>query len=186
MKITVGNSKVLLISFLLGIFILGGVSRAGIFSSNASTPTTFNSVQIFVQTSTGNLSSYTLTVYNSTGYSIATSTSSYPAFGVELPSGTYLFTVMAMRNYGPYASSLGVVNISKMMPLRPVAEYGYSEQQITGPATFNINTTSLDSAPTSNFVLHVYYANGTAASGASVQASIVGGQITTMERTIMS
>jgi hypothetical protein len=167
---------------LIGVLLaLGAFSGPGLllFANAASSPSALNNVQIFINTSTNNFTSYSLSVYNSSGYSIASSTSNYPAFGVELPSGTYLFTVTATQNnYYVYAKSTAAPvassNTATIAPLNSAVEYGYTEQQVTGPATYNITTTSITDVQTTNLVVHTSYANGTAASGTSIQASIVG------------
>jgi hypothetical protein len=66
---------------------------------SASASTSFDNVQVFVQTSQDLPYSYTLTVYNTSGVQVATYHSNFPAAAFELPGGTYLFTVQA--TYGP-------------------------------------------------------------------------------------
>lgn len=184
------NSRLVFATVLLGaLFLFSGFSWPGVFHSSAASSTApMNNVQIFVETTTTNLSSYSLTVYNSSGYSVLSETSNYPAFAAELPSGTFLFTVSAMQQnnyyYPVYASGVATASAvsnsssssAKMMvPYKePVVEYGYVEQQVSGQMTLNITTTPLDAVSTSNLVVRVYFANGTAASGVSVQASLVG------------
>ena len=173
------TAVIVLVGALLAFGAFGGPGLP-FFANAASSPNALNNVQIFVNTSSSNnFTSYSLSVYNSSGYSIASSTSNYPAFGVELPSGTYLFTVTATQNnnyvYAKSASApISSSNTAIISPLNPAVEYGYTEQQVTGAATYNITTSSINNAQTTNLVVHVSYANGTAAAGTSVQASIVG------------
>src|SRR2546427_11381149 len=56
----------------------------------------------------------------------------------------------------------------------PAIEYGYSFQQVTGSTSITISTQPIDKIPTSNVTITTSYLNGTAASGASVSAYIVG------------
>jgi predicted transcriptional regulator len=63
------------------------------------TSTGFDNVQVFIQTSHALPYSYTLTAYNTSGYQVAYYQSNYPAAAMELPDGTYLFTVSA--TYSP-------------------------------------------------------------------------------------
>src|SRR5487761_159246 len=91
------KSALLLTSFIVGVFALGGVSGVILANAASNSPEALLNVQISVHPSTSNLSSYTLDAYNSSGYIVASSASKYPGFGLELPSGTYLFTVMASQ-----------------------------------------------------------------------------------------
>lgn len=172
------NPKIIATLLVGALFVLGAFSGL-LFFANAASQSTLNNVQIFVNTSSNNFTSYSLTVYNSSGYSIASSTSNYPAFGMELPSGTYLFTVSATQNnYYLYAKSASAPaysnNTAMIAPQNPTAEYGYTEQKVSGPATYNITTSSINDTQTTSLVAHVSFANGTAAAGTSIQASIVG------------
>ena len=165
----------------------------GLFPAHAAAATqTLNTVQIEVQTTNSSLSSYYLTVYNSTGYPVVSSSSSYPGFGAMLPSGDYLFVVTATIQYQyccpiMYATgSSGTVSTppttngsSTGSPIAypvkyPTVEYGYAMKQISGADSFTIQTSSITSVPTSDVTVHVSYSNGTAAAGAYVGASIIG------------
>jgi hypothetical protein len=66
---------------------------------SASASTTFDNVQVFIHTSQDLPYSYTLTAYNTSGIQVGYYQSNFPAAALELPSGTYLFTVQA--SYGP-------------------------------------------------------------------------------------
>ena len=71
-----------------------------VFASNTS----YNSIQVFVTTSSNLNYTYFFTAYNLTGALIGTTQTPYPAAGFELPAGTYLFTVSAIEqtSYGCY------------------------------------------------------------------------------------
>ena len=161
--------------------------------SAANLSHSLNNVQIFVQSSTNpnNLTSYSLTVYNSSGFAVASSDGSYPAFGVELPAGTYLFTVLAMQSYQyPVAYAATASGVATGSPngapqagtdgklvysiRQPAVEYGYLMQQVNGAEVLNIQTSEIYNVSTTRLSVQVSYANGTAASGVSVQSSIVG------------
>ena len=194
------TKSVAVVSSILAVAVLllgGGVLGLGFLSAHATSSTpALNSVQISVQTSgnAANLTLYDLTIYNSTGYPVVTTTSNYPGFGAQLPSGKYLFTVLATQQYYYYpvaytgesnssgsavASASGPIekNGSAVMPIyqSPPYQFGYSVQTISGSQSIAISTASLYGMPTSSVSVHVSYANGTAASGAYVDAELVGG-----------
>src|SRR5207247_628829 len=52
---------------------------------------------------------------------------------------------------------------------------GFSVQQVTGASNLSISTSPLDSMPLSTLSIQVSYVNGTAASGAQVSSTILGG-----------
>ena len=91
--------KLSIATLLLGFLLVGGLrlrspgSRSRNFNS-----ATLDNVQVLVQTTNSNMTSYSLTAYNSSGYEVVSSTSNYPGFGLELPSGTYLITVTASQD----------------------------------------------------------------------------------------
>jgi hypothetical protein len=177
------------IATLLLVFLLaGGIGFSALIPAHAATSsTTLNNVQVLVQTTNTGMTSYSLTAYNSSGYDIASSTSSYPGFGLELPSGTYLITVMATQegSYYPivYASGTATASLpanssSKVVstPIEvPVTEYGYLLQAVNGPITLNIKTAPLSNVETTKIQVGVSYVNGTGASDVWVDASVVGG-----------
>ena len=168
----------------------------GFLSAHAvNTSTPLNSVQISVHTNgnSANLTLYELTIYNSTGYPVVSSSSNYPGFGAQLPSGKYLFTVLATQQNSYYypvayaASGSSSGSIAKSTPISntsvpvspviqsgPPMEYGYSLQTISGASSFTISTSSLYSMSTTSIKVHVSYVNGTAASGSYVEASLIG------------
>ena len=181
-----------IVTLLLGFLLVGGLGSAALVPAHAaSNAAALNNVQIFVQTTNGNMTSYSLTAYNSSGYQVASSTSNYAGFGLELPSGTYLMTVTASQ-YGSYypivyasgvasASSSGPSNASSSNvivspPIRmPVTEYGYVLQTVNAPVSLNIKTAPFANIGTTKVQVSVSYVNGTGASGAYVDASVVGG-----------
>jgi hypothetical protein len=148
--------------------------------------TSYNQVQIKVQTATALNATYIGTVYNSSGYMEATSQSRYPVFSFDLPSSSYLFAVTALQQsvsrcplYAEYAKA-GAAQAGPAMIYppcfwsNPAIEYGYSFQQVSGSTSITISTQPIDKIPTSNVTITTSYLNGTAASGASVSAYIVG------------
>ena len=69
-------------TLLLGFLLVGGLGSAALVPAHAaSSATTLNNVQVFVQTTNSNMTSYSLTAYNSSGYEVVSSTSNYPGFG---------------------------------------------------------------------------------------------------------
>ena len=159
-----------------------------------------SNVQVYIQTSGAlKFDTYLVTAYNSTGFAVASAQSIYPAASFELPNGAYIFTASANSivavssrcvptpvavgaaaassssgSSPPSANSLP----SKAMPINcgyPVSEYGYSEQQISASTVVNVTTQNLTSIATSTVTVKVTFANGTAASGASVSAYVLGG-----------
>jgi hypothetical protein len=150
------------------------------------TAATYNQVQIKVQTANALNATYIGTVYNSSGYMEATFQSRYPVFSFDLPSSTYLFAVTALQQsvsrcpvYAEYAKG-GAAQAGPAMIYppcfwnNPAIEYGYSFLQVTGSTSITISTQPIDQIPTSNVTITTSYLNGTAATGASVSAYIVG------------
>jgi hypothetical protein len=159
---------------------------------SASATTSFDNVQVFIQTSQDLPYYYTLTAYNTSGFQVASYQSNFAAAALELPGGTYLFTVQASYsppdNYpcigcgsGPMipANSTSVTNSTAVtvLPIFRLApssnEYGYAIEQVTGPSSITINTQNASTYPTTQVTVHVAYTNGTAAQGAWVYASVV-------------
>ena len=58
--------------------------------------------------------------------------------------------------------------------IQPSSLYGYAVETVSGPATFTIQTQNVTMLPASPVTVKVTFANGTAAVGADVSASIVG------------
>jgi hypothetical protein len=172
-------------------FLLVGTALA-VPSSAAS----YNSVQVFVTTTSTNPYSFQFAAYNLTGSLVASYQTSYPAAAFELPSGGYLFTVSATQyNTGVgYACPLeggssqgsGVAtpatqsNKSGAAPAiipycyPPASEYGYAISTVSGPQQISIQTKNITQFPTEKVTVKASYVNGTAVSGADVSASVVG------------
>jgi len=171
------KSLIFALTAILGFTVVLGFSSLS-FASAAS----YNNVQVFVQTASSLPDYFTVSAFNMSGYMVASSQTQYPAASFELPNGQYIFTVTADQSsnqiyYSP--SPMVGVNVAQgnlAMPYyeAPVAEYGYSVQQVSGSATFTISTQNVTSFPTATLTIKVVYANGTAAEGASVSASVVG------------
>lgn len=152
----------------------------------------FDNVQIFATTSTNLPYSFTFSAYNLTGSLVASYQGPYPAAAFELPSGEYLFTVSAV--YQSYIPCLGVCPLpgplvtesggstssgnsstpQSIMYRVPVSEYGYDIATVTSAQTLNIHLMNVTGLQTSGVAVKVTYANGTAAAGATVSASVVG------------
>ena len=148
-----------------------------------SSPSPYNIVQVFIQTSSRSLDYYVVSAYNSTGYLVALSQTSFPAASFELPDGNYLLTVTAMQQsyYSPYPLGASAVQMaaapSIIVGKQPTIEYGYSTITVSGSnnqTRINILTKDLQSFPTSKLTIHISFPNGSAASDASVYASILG------------
>src|SRR2546422_1162420 len=148
--------------------------------------TTYNQVQVKVQTANALNATYIGTVYNSSASMEATSQTRSPVFTFALPSPTSLFAVTALQQsvsrcplYDQYAKGGAAQGGPAMIyppcfRSKPAIEYGYSFQQVTGSTSITISTQTIDKIPTSNVTITTSYLNGTAASGASVSAYIVG------------
>ncbi|MGD0396161.1 MAG: hypothetical protein ABSB26_04540 [Nitrososphaerales archaeon] len=144
----------------------------------------FNDVQIFVSTSASLQYNYYLSAYNLTGNQVATYQSSFPAAAFELPAGSYLFTVSALREGYPSCpmcaqpasggSQSGSTTAMPVFLIRSASEYGYAVETVSGPVTFTIQTQNVTLLPTSPVTVKVTFANGTVAVGADVSASIIG------------
>ena len=183
--------KLSIATLLLGFLLVGGLGSAALVPAHAaSSATTLNNVQVFIQTTNSNMTSYSLTAYNSSGYVVESANGNYPAFGLELPSGTYLITVTATQegSYYPVVYASGVAsttgssasanasNIIVSPPIQmPITEYGYVLQTVNAPVTLNIKTAPFTNVGTTKVHVSVSYVNGTGASGVYVYASVVGG-----------
>ena len=172
------RSQVFVITVILGLTILGLSSMS--YASAAS----LNNVQIFVQTKSSLPDYFMVSAYNMSGFMVASSQSYYPAASFELPNGQYIFTVTAQQQYYPtyytptpvkaeYSNSSGT--ITSIVARAPVVEYGYSTIQVASSTSITISTMDVTSPDTNRLAIKVTYANGTAAEGASVYASILGG-----------
>lgn len=170
------------------LLLVSGLGFTVLPSHAATTSASLNNVQIFVQTTNTNMTSYTLTAYNSSGYEVVSSSSNYPGFGLELPSGTYLITVTASQSgtyYYPiaYASETATASlpansssIITPVPIKePITEYGYTLQTINGPSTLSVKTVPFTNVGVTKIQVSVTYVNGTGVPGALVEASVIGG-----------
>jgi hypothetical protein len=168
---------------LVSILCLGFLSLVSLSFAGADV---YDNVQISVQTS-GILAGYfSVSAFNMSGYQEALVQTHYPAASFELPGGQYVFTVTANNQtnsvYNPpvplgAASSGGQSSPSvPSLPVyvAPAVEYGYSVQQVSGSMSITITTQNVAQFPTNTLTVTVLYANGTAAAGASVSASVLG------------
>ncbi len=168
----------------LGVSLLLLTTSGAILAQPLVAAASYNQVQLTVQTANSLNATYIGTVYNSSGYTVATSQSRYPILSFDLPSSTYLFAVTALqesvsRCYSPYAKAGAVqagpaIVFPPCFSSNPSIEYGYSYRDVTGSTSLTIQTQPIDKVPTSNVTIRTSYLNGTAASGASVSAYIVG------------
>ncbi len=165
-----------------GISLLLLTTGGAILAQPLAAAASYNQVQLTVQTTNSLNATYIGTVYNSSGYIVATSQSRYQVLSFDLPSSKYLFAVTALqesksRCYSPYASNANAGPAMVLPPCfssNPSIEYGYSYRDVTGSTSFTISTQPIDKMPTSNITIRTSYLNGTAASGASVSAYIIG------------
>jgi hypothetical protein len=165
------------------------------FMARPTSAASFENVQVFATTPSTLPFSYEFAAYNLTGSLVASTETSYPAAAFELPAGGYLFTVSATSTYdhlgyacplveGGTANASGAVSPAKansssevVLPYPcspPSSEYGYATADISAPQTLNIQMQNVTTLPTTTVTARVSYLNGTAASGVSVDASIVG------------
>ena len=166
-----------LVAFLMPVF-SGGFTEA----SAATTPAMYN-VQVSIQTTSTLPDYFVVSAYNSSGALLTTSQNQYPAGSLEVPAGSYLFTVTAIvqssyyQTY-PIYSSGGSVSASSpsvcCVYRQPVVEYGFAAQKVSGPVSLTIPTKNLNATSTTAITIQANYPNGTAAKGASVSASILG------------
>ena len=145
----------------LGILFLlsGGLASLPV---SAASSLQYHNVQVFLQTQSQDGNMYTLTTYQSNGTLISSTQSQYPAFSLELPTGTYLFAASVVNKSSSYWWSYST------------SEYGYQRQQISSDTTINIQTQALQNIPTSKITIETNFVNGTGMSGASVYASVIG------------
>jgi hypothetical protein len=173
------------VRFLAFIIILG-LSLLSVTSLSSASLTSYNNVQINIQTSNIQAGYFTVSAFNMTGYQESSVQTYYPAASFELPNGQYIFTVTANNqtnsNY-PVPLGLGATSSNGETPpstpslpiyVAPATEYGYSVQQISNSITITITTQNVSSFPTNTLTIQVLYANGTAASDASISASTIG------------
>ena len=168
------------------IVLFAGLGILGGRATSATAGQTYNNVQVFVTPQNSTLDTFSISAYNSTGGLVASSQSAYPAFSFELPSGTYLFAVTASSSNGyptpgpimyGAASSQGAAGSSSVYPSKYYnpEEYGYVVTNITASRTIDISTKQIQNMSSETITIKANFANGTAAAGTYVDASIVGG-----------
>ncbi len=128
---------------------------------NATSSVQYHNVQVFLQTQSQDGNMYTLTTYESNGTLISSTQNQYPAFSLELPSGTYLFAASVVNKSSSYWWYYST------------SEYGYQTEQISSDTTVNIQTQELQNIPTSKITIETNFVNVRAMSGASVYASVI-------------
>ena len=163
---------------LLSILGLAALGAGGLYAM-ASSSVSLNNVQISIVTSSALPYNFEVSAYNTTGSLVSYTSTNYPGAAFELPSGSYLFTVTAYH-YSNYPCSVcaypaGYGNAATatqggtaiLYPIKygPSVEYGYSLQQVNGPASFTIDTQNATNIPTTQVTVKVTFANGTAAPG---------------------
>jgi hypothetical protein len=170
----------------LALIIILGLSLLSVASLASAQLTSYNNVQINIQTSNIQSGYFTVSAFNMTGYQESSVQTYYPAASFELPNGQYIFTVTANdqtnSNYpvpvvaGASSSSGESTPAIPALPIPevPAIEYGSSVQQISSSVSLTIATQSVSSFPTNTLTVQVLFANGTAAAGASVSASTIG------------
>jgi len=156
----------------------------GLSAMSLTNAASYSNVQVFIQTTSSLPDYFTVSAFNMSGSMVASCQTQYPAASFELPDGQYIFTATADQSsnliYNAPTVGLNVAQSGLAMPSisslyeSPVVEYGYSIQQISGSSTLTISTQNVTSFPTTTLTIKVAYANGTAADGATVSASIVG------------
>lgn len=170
----------------LAIISVLGFGSFSLSSPSFASAAVYNDVQISVQTS-GILAGYfSVSAFNMSGFQEAMVQTHYPAASFELPTGQYIFTVTANnQTYSVYnppvplgaqssggQGSPGVPSLP--VYVAPAVEYGYSVEQVSSSVAITIATLGVAQFPTSTLSVKVLFANGTAAVGASVSASVVG------------
>ena len=183
------EAKVLLLSMAL-------LFAGSAFTIQPASADSYNNVQVFASSAFPQPTNFQFAAYNLTGSLIASTQTSYPAAAFELPSGGYLFTVSASQLLAPSSypcvmegsgSSTGNGTAPPATPANksgpaivmpacymPSSEYGFATATISSPETINIQMQNITKFSTNSVTVKVSYVNGTAASDASVYASIVG------------
>jgi len=185
-KISEPRARARILAFLAAAVL---VASSAAMVNRASAAPALDLVQVGLQTSMSYPYQYSLTAYNTSGYQVASYQSGYPGAAFQLPAGTYLLTASAYYQNstsclqcvypGTSGSSTASGAGTAIAPIiRPftseVTEYGYSVTQVSGPTSIAINLKNASALPLTQLTIHVGYANGTAASGASVSGSVVG------------
>jgi hypothetical protein len=160
-------------SFDLAIILIVSLAAISLHSLPLSDAASYNIVSITIQTQNNLPYSFTVSAFNTSGYLLASCQTQFPAASFDLPDGQYVFTATAYYNaYQASNTNEGTYPVAYYA--MPITEYGYSNQQVSGSATFTITTQNVTSFSTTTVTVQVTYANGTAAEGASVSASILG------------
>ncbi len=148
------------------------LAAVAFYSLPTSREASYSNVAINIQTQENLPYSFTVSVFNTTGYLLASYQSQFPAAAFQLPDGQYIFTATAYYDsyQSPRATDIYPVPYFYM----PATEYGYVNEQISGSATLTLVTQNVTSIPKTTVSVQVSYANGTGAEGASVSASILG------------
>jgi hypothetical protein len=171
----------LIVAVLVG-FLVSGV---GIALANP-TPSSYSDIKVQVTTSTSLGATYQIGAYNMSGFLIASTQTRYQAGAFELPDGDYIVTVTALQetsqNCPIYAGASPASNgqaVADILPpcywSYPAVEYGYSKVHVSGSTNVQITTQSFDKLSTTDLTITAKFLNGTAAAGASVSASVLGG-----------
>ena len=170
-------------AFTIATILLLGLSFLAVtFATSAGAAASLNLVDVTIQPTRSLPYQYTLTVYNTSGYQVGNFYGNFPEAAFALPPGTYLITASAyyyQQNIvcGYCLDTKSANSSGAMMPIRyvpPYNEYGYAVEQVSGPMQIAIPTQNSTSGKVVDIPVHVAYANGTAAVGAWVYASIIG------------
>lgn len=137
------------------------------------------SVIVSAQTAESVNGTYIFSAYNSSGFLVASVQTVYPEAAFVLPSASYLFTASVMEQvqkcyqvgFGPTAP----LSLPPCYHSGVSGEYGYTMMTVSGPTSIGIHTIQFSKIPTASIVVSASYPNRTAAEGASVSASVVGG-----------
>jgi len=182
------NSKTKIASLaLMAVLVITALGAAGAYALASSTAS-LNNVQVEVVTSANLPYSFIVSAYNSSGSLVSYTQTSYPAAAFELPNGLYLVTVTAyhyvsypcvycvtpMTAGGAPASKTQAIVSPPISIGGPDVEYGFVMEQVSGAQSITIQTRNASQIPTSSVSVKVTFANGTAALGAYVSASVVG------------
>jgi hypothetical protein len=182
-RIQLRKTKLDTLSILL-ILLLGLSIPAVAFVTSAGASQSLNRVDVTIQTTEALPYQYSLTAYNTSGFQVANFYGNYPEAAFGLPSGTYLITASAYYQQSYVCSNLcplengaanGTSSPVAIPYIPPYSEYGYAVVKLTGPDQITITTSNSTQSSLVSLPVHVQFLNGTAASGASVSAYVVGG-----------
>ncbi len=176
------QKKILLLFTVVSIVCLGILSLGSFSFASAAA---LNNVEVNIQTSNIQADYFVVNAYNMSGYLESSVQTQYSAASFELPNGQFIFTVNANNESNSVypvpllSTSSGAATSTSSIPslpiyVAPAVEYGFSMKQISSPTSFTITTQDVTQFPTNALAVTVQYANGTAAVGASVSASVIG------------